>query len=538
MAQASVKTPLISNQVVDIPPHADNSARLAEQYTHLIGSFTQIVGDLPLVPPNILPGQEEANLKAVINPGSAANWACACLCCLTGIGCCYVCNRQFLVNKGEYAFTVNNGTPEIYFEGRNVIMSPLNVYSGNYDIGQEVIKPYADGTSPVTIVRVPVGKMGLVLNNGNVELLIPGVHARNAAPWVFQKLVSLDQDLIELGPLKIFIVKSGAERVCYDNGEIKVFREGRYAVNSNTFTVKELVSTQQQNLKFSKHLVVLDGGIRMYVEGLLTFQVVDVRKFKYQLQTPLQAAIENVTEAELTRVFAGLHLEQISSAEHKIGVEGSTGQEQKQDQATYLGNSALDDESNESRTRESICNRVEDSIGPVLANWGCKVINFQLESTMLADKAYALQYEAASLQMAKAKSELRALDAKNQILIQSSQAQAEAVRIKAEGEKSANVLMSEAQGLSVQIAAQARVEAAKSDALALNISANAQAECRKIEAQSRQESADKMTEQFARQFQLGAQEVEFGRSLKANVLTVQSSSMVGRVMASNFVQKS
>ncbi len=119
--------------------------------------------------------------------------------------------------------------------------------------------------------------------------------------------------------------------------------------------------------------------------------------------------------------------------------------------------------------------------------------------------SYALEYEAASLQMAKAKSELRALDAKNQILIQNSTAQAESVRIKAEGDKAANVLMAEASAQSVQIAAAARVQAARSESEAVVITANAQAVCREIEAKSRQEAAEKMTEEFGRRLQLGGQ---------------------------------
>lgn len=52
----------------------------------------------------------------------------------------------------------------------------------------------------------------------------------------------------------------------------------------------------------------------MYVEGLLTFQVANVEKLVYQLgATQLMKAIEAITEAEMVRVFAALHLEQISS---------------------------------------------------------------------------------------------------------------------------------------------------------------------------------------------------------------------------------
>ncbi len=45
------------------------------------------------------------------------------------------------------------------------------------------------------------------------------------------------------------------ERVCYDNGKVMIFKEGRYAVNSPTFTVARAVDTQMQLLKFDEHQV-------------------------------------------------------------------------------------------------------------------------------------------------------------------------------------------------------------------------------------------------------------------------------------------
>jgi len=506
-----------------LAPVQSASHNLAVKNEALIGKFTQVVGDFPFKEPNVRAGHEQEDLSSIINVGSSSNWCCALACCATGIGCCYVCQKCFLVEQGQYGFTLNNGVPEIYFPGRNVAMSPLNVVGGVYSMGQDFIHP--DG--PVTIVRINIGQCGIALNNGIVELLLPGVHARNSAAFEYQRSVSLDSELIEQGPIKIFIVRSGVERVCFNNGQVIVYREGRYAINSSTFAMGPIISTQQQNLRFTRHLVLLDGGISMYVEGLLTYQVSDVRKLMYQLQTPLEKAIESVTKAELSRVFAALHLEQISSA--VIKEEGAT--EKKQD--SYLG-APDDEEPGEGNARAGVCLKVMENTRPIVDKWGVIIVNFQLESTMLADKTYALEYEAASLQMAKAKSELRALDAKNQILIQNSTAQAESVRIKAEGDKAANVLMAEAAAQSVQIAAAARVQAARSESEAVVITANAQAVCREIEAKSRQEAAEKMTEEFGRRLQLGGQEVAFGSALKATVLTVTPDSMVGRVLGGNF----
>ena len=58
-----------------------------------------------------------------------------------------------------------------------------------------------------------------------------------------------------------------------------------------------------------------------------------------------------------------------------------------------------------------------DYIRPTVGAWGVSIINFQLESTALADEKYAAEYEASSLQLAKANANLRALTAQNTVSI-------------------------------------------------------------------------------------------------------------------------
>ena len=125
----------------------------------------------------------------------------------------------------------------------------------------------------------------------------------------------------------------------------------------------------------------------------------------------LVRAIEDVAEAELSRVFASIHLEQISSA----SVQKATGPVRwgglnvkilqlfnhyvrfhlltqpiffLQQPDSVFGKESLDD-SCEGRERARICERVIQAIKPVFSSWGVSVNNFQLESTALADPTYA-----------------------------------------------------------------------------------------------------------------------------------------------------
>jgi hypothetical protein len=65
----------------------------------------------------------------------------------------------------------------------------------------------------------------------------------------------------------------------------------------------------------------------------------------------------------------------------------------------------------ETVVRLALCQQVIDDMQPNADKWGVSILNFQLESTTIADAKYARDYEEASLAMAKAKANLRASQA-------------------------------------------------------------------------------------------------------------------------------
>jgi regulator of protease activity HflC (stomatin/prohibitin superfamily) len=375
--------------------------------------------------------------------------------------------------------------------GRYYISSPLSSWERTWSQGDDLIT-----CGPVTIVRIPKGSVGLAFNNSQPEILLPGRHVRTSSTFKFDRTVSLQNDLIEFGPVKLLTVKSGGVRVCYHAGHVEIFPEGRYAINSSTFVVAGFINTQQQNVKFDQHKVLLDGGISLLVEGLLTFQVVDPALLIKQLgERDLLQAVSQVTKAELSRVFSSIHLEQISTAQMPES------KKEKKELTSVLGSQPKAHD--EGETRNEACADIIRSVRPITEQWGVKIINFQLESTTLADKKYAAEYEEASLAMAKAKSNRRAIEATNDIMIQKAKAAATALKIEAEGQKTATLIQAEAK-----------------------------AEARRIEAKGRNDAADMMTNSFAQKYALAGQQVEFASALKAKVLTVVPGSSVGGALLS------
>jgi regulator of protease activity HflC (stomatin/prohibitin superfamily) len=400
------------------------------------------------------------------------------------------------VKSGHVRVCYIKGKVHVYPEGRYAINDSTFIVAESIDLFQrDVIS-----VGPVSVIRVKLGEFGFADDNAQPVVLLPGLHVYNDSKWRFANFASQNADYIEHGPIKLFTVKSGTVRVCFQRGKVRIYPEGRYAVNDITFLVSDSISMQQQNVCFDKHPVLLDGGIKMLVEGLLTYQVIDAEKVVQKIgSSELLRSITNVSKAELSRVFATLHMEQISSSQgvRNPMVDPSTGNK------ALLGDEKRE---GEGESRSVICSHVVDHISPIVSEWGIRILNFQLESIKLADQAYSREYEEASLATAKAKANLRATNAQNDILISTAQAKANALKIEAEAKKQSIII--EAQAL---------------------------AEARKIEATARNEAAEAMKNLFGQQMALSGQQVEFAKALKANVLTVVPDSTVGRALSQNML---
>jgi len=305
-------------------------------------------------------------------------------------------------------------------------------------------------------------------------VLLPGLHVYNDSKWRFSNFASQNADFAEHGPLKFFLVKASTVRVCYIKGKARIFPEGRYAVNDIAFQVADAIPLAQQNVCFEKHSVLLDGGIKMLVEGLLTYQVVDAEKVVKKIGSDnLLRSMTFVAKAELSRVFSTIHLEQMSSSQ-------------------FLTNDQKDNkDAQNASSRSMITHHIIEYITPLVEEWGVRIVNFQLESIKLADDGYARDYEEASLATAKAKANLRATQSQNDILISTSEAKAASLKIEAEGRKTAIV-----------------------------IEAQASASARTIEAAARNKAAESMENAFGQKLALSGQQVEFAKALKCQVLTV------------------
>ena len=441
------------------------------------------IGDtaIPCIEPNVRPNREIEDIENCTGSIKDSGFSCCdiitmTLTSLTIVGSCYTCKNTVLINNNEYGFIINSGKVMFLKPGWHYLGYPLMNGLVRFNISSEHIK-----VNNLQVIRIRQDEVGIGVDNTNMEILLPGTHVRTSGAYVFRKRCKLNVDINE-GPLKVLTVRTGTVSICYDNGVAAILQEGRYAVNSNGFIIGNTLDITQQNLKFSKHRVLLEGGINMLIEGLLTYQVIDVEKLIKNVDyKSLNKYLEEIMKADLTKVFSTVHLEQIASS-------------------TYNEMKKSDEKAAE--TRLYIYESIMKMIKPQADQWGVKIINFQLESTQLADQKYSQDYEAASLQIAKSKAELRAQEAQNLIQRQKAETQANIAQIQAETERNVQLIRAKAQADSTIMQAEAAAQAILK------------------EGEAKAQAADMMTSKYGQELALLGQKSKIAEGLKIHTLVM------------------
>jgi len=436
---------------------------------------------IPYVEPNVQPEREIQDIESCIQNSKSSGISCAdatlmCATSLTIVGAFCVCKNTVLINSNQYGFVVNSGKVVFLKPGWHYVGKPLMTGIKRFDISNNYIK-----VNNFQLIRVNQDEIGFGINNTELEVLLPGTHIRTNGAYVFKGLYKLDEDITE-GPIKILTVKTGTVVVCYNRGIAEILQQGRYAVNSNAFMIANTLDITHQNFKFSKHKVLLEGGINMHVSGLLTYQIVDVAKLIKNVDfKSVQKYLEHIVEADLTKVFSTIYFEQIASTNY---------------------NEMIGKDENVGETRLYIYETIMKMIRPQAEQWGMKIINFQLESIELADKAYASDYENATLQIAKSKAQLKANEAENLIKKRRAETEAGIEQLKAEIQR--NVKLIEA----------------KADADATIIHAEAQAEAIRKEGRAKAEAADLMRSNYGQELAKLGEKSKIAEGLKIHTLVM------------------
>ena len=442
-----------------------------------------VIGDtpIPFAEPNIHPSREIEDIENYIKNSKSSGFSCCdittmTLGCLSILGSCFVCKNTKLINSNQYGFIIDSGKVVFLRPGWHFLGSLLMTGF----VCHNIESPYIQ-VNNFRLIRIQQDEIGIGFDNTKLEILMPGTHCRISGSYIFQRRAKLNEDIIA-GPVKIKTVSTGTVCVCYNNGIAEILTEGRYAVNSNGFTIANTLDITQQNLKFKQHKVLLEGGINMFVTGLLTYQIINVGKLIKNLDVKmLNKYLEDMMKADLTKVFSTIHLEQISSSNYD--------ELKKTDETAH-------------KTRMFIYEQIMKLIKPQAEQWGIQIINFQLESTQLADEKYSRDYENASLQIAKSKAGLKAQEAQNIIMKQKAETQAAIDTLKAETEKKVQLIKAQA------------------DADAMILQAEAIATAILAEGEAKASAANMMISKYGQQVALLGEKTKIAEGLKIHTLVM------------------
>lgn len=443
-----------------------------------------------------------ASLVAMVNGDNqlSTSWSSWSWCWFLPVfGCCYIATRSYLVQHHQIGIVRDNGRIHILFPGWHRITSPLVEWLGRVPLSQDEI-----AFPPVNIIRVHQGTVGIATNKSTVEVLLPGLHVRTDPSFVLKGRRKLTDKLIQESPISIFTVSSGFVRLCSNRGIIEILPAGRYAVNSPNYVVHEKeLSVRQQSQSFSEQNVLLKGGIRMRVAGLLTYFIRCPKTFVQRMsQDELKEAIENTIEAELANAFSTVHLEQnVDPTVKAVPVPHHSKLSESETKDAVLGGCTIPAEpGTESSQRSAICEAVKKHMEPLFSGWGIEIVQLQIKNMVLANDEYAKEYERQSLAVASAKASGRTQEAKNYTLISATEAEVKAGTLRANLAREMAVLEARGRAEALRIEADAQVysivEKAKASALAAE-----------EEGKGRHAAAAAMHDPFAKTIALGDQEI-------------------------------
>jgi len=152
-----------------------------------------------------------------------------------------------LIQQGKMELYSDNGRPHLLGPGRYWVGSPVKRLVGQISLSDDVIRQPG---GCLTIVRVREGSLAVAWDNHDVQVLLPGRHARCSAGFRYVETYDLGQSPIQCGSLKLLTVRAGGVQLVSNHGRLETLEQGRYAVNSAAFSIDKYVTTQQQNVRY------------------------------------------------------------------------------------------------------------------------------------------------------------------------------------------------------------------------------------------------------------------------------------------------
>eukprot|EP01112_Ceratiomyxa_fruticulosa_P011686 TRINITY_DN3196_c0_g1_i2.p1 TRINITY_DN3196_c0_g1~~TRINITY_DN3196_c0_g1_i2.p1 ORF type:complete len:671 (-),score=99.89 TRINITY_DN3196_c0_g1_i2:125-2137(-) len=159
--------------------------------------------------------------------------------------------RSFLGNivvpPGKVGLVLNNGQIFVIKRGR-YFLSTRTTFERVYSLSENVIRHHS-----LSIIRVPKGQYALAMQEGRPLILGEGIHVRNSL--LFQHTAFVDANQKHLQHLTINIIRVPSDEYCLitNNNVPKILVSGQYIIDSNFF---QLVKFEKTNTSYIRHQTI------------------------------------------------------------------------------------------------------------------------------------------------------------------------------------------------------------------------------------------------------------------------------------------
>mmetsp|Transcript_61212 Transcript_61212/g.108858 ORF Transcript_61212/g.108858 Transcript_61212/m.108858 type:complete len:691 (-) Transcript_61212:171-2243(-) len=163
------------------------------------------------------------------------------------------------IRPGFIGLGSDNGVPLFLLPGLHLLRAPNLQYQGVKSVNEDLIE-----NGPLRLVRVRPGMVGLATLNGEPVVLDSGVHFINEASFMMDRssgFKKADERLIQLGQLQIIVVPKGSIAAVLVNGEGHFLLEGRHFISHGRFSLVSMKTLSDEYISAGvRHRVLVPAG--------------------------------------------------------------------------------------------------------------------------------------------------------------------------------------------------------------------------------------------------------------------------------------
>lgn len=297
-------------------------------------------------------------------------------------------------------------------------------------------------------ITIRNGELGESYKDGIFVLLEPGRH-KLPANHRFVKKVSVDNDIVDLGALKIVTVKEGQVAVINTTEGVTIKGPGKHEIKqSEGHYFNSILTTSPQAIVLPPLTVMCSDQIEMRAESMLTFKITDPLKTVGRGITNIVDMLKGIADGTLRNILSRFSSLDIAPSLHVDEDHHST---KRYDKLNELHDKCVDD------------------LNGLVKEWGLEVCDLQITQVLPADHEFLATIRKSGAQQSTAEAERRLAESQSQIAIIKANGEVSRVKaaeieqheqvVRAETESRTKAIQADAAAKQIVTAAQAKAQA-------------------------------------------------------------------------------